>query len=142
MAFSPDGQWVATSSTYEQIARVRYIKGNQPEILLKGHSGKINSIAFSPNGNYLITASNDHTAKIWDRQGKLIRTLTGHRNDLTTAFFSPSGMTVVTASKDHEARIWNIYGSAIYEWLKNANIYRLTAEERQEFGLTPQSANK
>lgn len=44
------------------------------------HSGVVNSLAFHPAGNFLITASSDSTMKILDLvEGKLVYTLHGHK---------------------------------------------------------------
>jgi WD40 repeat protein len=54
----------------------------------------------------VVTASNDHTAKIWEvTTGKLLVTL-GHNNIVNHAEFSPDGRLVITASHDDMAKIW------------------------------------
>jgi dipeptidyl aminopeptidase/acylaminoacyl peptidase len=56
----------------------------------------------------LATASNDHTARLWDAQsGTEIAVLTGHTADVRSAAFSPEGRRLVTASDDHTARLWD-----------------------------------
>ncbi|WP_353961709.1 WD40 repeat domain-containing protein [Laspinema olomoucense] len=76
------------------------------ELDIKGHGDNIRSGDFSENGDYLLTASQDKTAKIWDKKGKLIYTLTGHREGVNSAYFSPDGQSVITASRDKTARVW------------------------------------
>ena len=57
---------------------------------------------FSPDGQRIVTASDDNTAGIWDAQiGERIVTLSGR-----TAVFSPDGRSIVTSDGD-TARIWN-----------------------------------
>jgi WD40 repeat protein len=64
--------------------------------------------AFSPDGQYVVTASLDGTSLIWDaRTAKLVRVLRGHSQPVTDAAFSPDGAHVVTVSWDKTARIWN-----------------------------------
>ena len=53
------------------------------------HESSINSIAFHPNGKYLISTSDDSTVKIWDiRMGSIMFTLYGHDGPVTAVSFS------------------------------------------------------
>ena len=33
---------------------------------LRGHTGLVSSLAFAPDGTWLVSGSRDHTAKVWD----------------------------------------------------------------------------
>ena len=60
--------------------------------VLQGHSGDLNSVAFSPNSEQLVTSSDDHTARLWDvLQGECIEVLTGHSAVVNSALFSWDG---------------------------------------------------
>ena len=73
------------------------------------HDEFIRSIAWSPDGSQLLTASWDTTARIWDAAtGRAVRVLEGHRGELMEAVWSPDGRRVATASRDDTARIWNV----------------------------------
>jgi WD40 repeat protein len=72
------------------------------------HNGWVNSVAFSPDGSRIATASNDHTAQLWDARtalplGKPMR----HDGDVVMVAFSPDGRRLATASKDGAARLWD-----------------------------------
>jgi WD40 repeat protein len=79
-----------------------------PFVELKGHTGTIFSVAFSPDGKKIVSASKDITARIWDAEtGKVLKKLEGHTDVLRAAVFSPDGKKIVTASGDNTARIWD-----------------------------------
>lgn len=60
--------------------------------------------AFSPAGEYVITASKDKTARLWDaRTCNPIGAALEHQGPVNAAAFSPAGERVVTASDDETA---------------------------------------
>ena len=76
----------------------------KPVVEFKGHSGDITSVAFSPDGRYVLTGSWDDTAKLWDTAtGREIRTFKGHSGDVVSVAFSPDGRYVLTGSRDDTA---------------------------------------
>ncbi len=80
-----------------------------PELLLVlKHNGPVGWATFSPDGRRFVTASTDHTAKIWNTaDGHLLATLRGHVDEVRFAQFSPDGQRLVTTSNDHLALVWN-----------------------------------
>jgi WD40 repeat protein len=74
----------------------------------KGHDGLIESIALSPDGKWLATASFDNTVKLWDYAGgKVLHTLKGHTNHVYAVAFSPDGKYLASGSEDKTIRIWD-----------------------------------
>ncbi|GLZ32236.1 hypothetical protein Lesp02_44240 [Lentzea sp. NBRC 105346] len=73
---------------------------------LTGHTGHVNTVAFGPDGRTIVTASHDHTARLW-RDGHEVAVLTGHGATVNAAAFSPDGTRVATASWDRTARLWD-----------------------------------
>lgn len=126
LAFSPDGQILAVEAW--KCIRCSNLAGSIPYgqesvQLLSVVSGKIvrtlfygtgdgpaiavSSVAFSPNGRVLATASRDKTIKLWDVQsGRLIRTLTGHTSPVYAVAFSPDGRTLASSSADLTFALW------------------------------------
>jgi WD40 repeat protein len=62
----------------------------------------------SPNGDYIVSASDDGTLKVWDADtGKEQRTLRGHTSDVTGCAISPAGDAIVSASWDQTLKVWD-----------------------------------
>ena len=78
-----------------------------------GHSDDITTVAFSPDGQYVLTASLDRTAKLWNRQGQELVTFSKHAGYIFDAAFSPDGQYVVTASDDATAILWTREGQPL-----------------------------
>ncbi len=78
------------------------------ELTLKGHSGGVRDVAFSPDGQRLASGSNDKTLKIWDSAtGKELFALKGHAGVVTSVAFSPDGQRLASASVDQTLKIWD-----------------------------------
>jgi WD40 repeat protein len=85
LVFSEDGQWLATGQC-NGIIQIWDLKHPNPKpLVLRGHEERINAIAFSPNGEYLVSASSDNTVRLQtvktealaqQLQNKLYRNLT------------------------------------------------------------------
>ena len=76
------------------------------EIARMTHDNKVNSVAFSPDGKYVVSGSDDDTARVWEAAtGMEIARMTydGHVNSVA---FSPDGKYVVSGSDDGTARVW------------------------------------
>ena len=82
------------------------------------HNGSILSIAFSKDGNHIITTSEDKTVKMWDvSTGQLIGNFIGHSDYVYSASFSPDNRQIISCSRDYTIRIWDVKTSQLQKKL-------------------------
>ena len=75
---------------------------------LIGHSGGRQLVAFSPDGNHIISDANSHTIRIWERGGATApRTLSGQSDWTRAVVISSDGKHIVSGSNDTTVRIWD-----------------------------------
>jgi WD40 repeat protein len=129
-AFSPNGQYILTASDkraylWNAATGKPFLgepKGNSggriagwwevttgtrlPELLQ--HDGVILAVAFSPDGQKLLTAGEDRTARLWETAtGRPLGKRLVHPGAIACVAFSPDGKMIVTGCDDHHVRLWD-----------------------------------
>ncbi|KIJ49058.1 hypothetical protein M422DRAFT_246866 [Sphaerobolus stellatus SS14] len=81
------------------------------EATLIGHSDKVYSVAFSSDGQRVVSGSSDETIRIWNAHtGELVSgSFKGHTGLVSSVAFSPDGQRVASGSHDKTIRIWNAH---------------------------------
>lgn len=139
VAFSPDGCFFAAAS-YESII-IWDFKTRKQMGSLKGHTSSVESVSYSHDGKYLVSASCDKTIRIWDVKAmkQIGNPLKGHTDYVFSSKFSPYGYDIVSASKDWSIRIWeNGAGNRkerLYKGIKVLSILLLLVQMAKEFSL-------
>ena len=74
-----------------------------------GHSGRVSSVAFSPDGTVLASGSDEGAIRLWDATTAraLGEPLLGHRGSVRKIAFSPDGRTIASGSWDGTVRLWD-----------------------------------
>jgi WD40 repeat protein len=68
----------------------------------------VQGVAYSHDGERIVSASADDTARVWDAEtGEELLTLAGHTSDVLSAAFSPDDDQIATASADGTIRLWD-----------------------------------
>ncbi|KAJ3082307.1 hypothetical protein HDU99_003071, partial [Rhizoclosmatium hyalinum] len=121
VAFSPDGKIIASGSGHRNLLWNTQVKISDKTVklwsvetgelhkTLEGHSGAVNSVAFSPDSKTVVSGSEDKTVKLWSVEtGKLSKTLEGHFSVVNSVAFSPDSKTVVSGSYDMTVKLWSV----------------------------------
>jgi len=108
--FSSDGALVATGGVFtgpDDCVKVWDVGTGECVKKLTRHAGNVFDVDFSPNGNLLVTASEDKTVKVWNWETeKCMQTLGGHGGRVFSARFARDGSMLATGSFDETARVW------------------------------------
>jgi WD40 repeat protein len=102
---SPDGKCVVSGGPTD--ARVWDAATGKAFGLPLRHESVVRAIAFSPNGNTILTGSRDPVARLWDAATGQLVGLLEHQGPVIAVAFSPDGRTLLTADEDGTARIWD-----------------------------------
>ncbi len=92
---------------------------------LIGHQGGVYGAAISPDNQFIATSSSDKTAKIWQKDGKLLHTLI-HPTTLRLLAVSPDSQLIITAGQN-----------ILYVWQKDGQLVKeIITDQETILGLT------
>ena len=78
-------------------------------VAVEGHTDNLTGAVFSPDGQFILTWSDDKTARLWDKNGMSVKTFFGHTAYVSDAVFSPDGQFILTASGGKTIRLWDAF---------------------------------
>jgi WD40 repeat protein len=123
VAFSPDGEQMATSDTNGSI-QIWNLKDGQQLALYLGHNSWVWDVAYSPSQPLLASCGQDHQVRLWDiHTGKCLKLMEGHTGIVGSVTFSPDGNMLASSSGDHTIRLWNVQTGECLQILHGHNSY-------------------
>lgn len=121
---------IAYGST-DATAEIRMISGNTisgVQERLLGHTARITSVNFHPDGSLLATASSDGTARLWDiSSGETVHTFSGHISSVRSVDFDGGGSLVVTGGTDGDVKVWDAGTGELQNTFSNGSNYEAAA---------------
>ncbi|KAL0397069.1 UNVERIFIED_CONTAM: Coatomer subunit beta'-2 [Sesamum calycinum] len=108
--FNPKDTNTFASASLDRSIKIWNLSSPDPNFTLDAHLKGVNCVDYFTGGDkpYLITGSDDHTAKVWDYQTKsCIQTLEGHTHNVSAVCFHPELPIIITGSEDGTVRIWH-----------------------------------
>lgn len=109
--------WEQNDPTVKVKAALRQaIYGLRERNSLTHHQDAVTCVGFSPDGQWIASASADNTIKLWNPQGEEIYSLQGHQERVASISFSPNGSVLASASADGNIKLWNLQGEEVYSF--------------------------
>ncbi|KZP30695.1 hypothetical protein FIBSPDRAFT_978725, partial [Athelia psychrophila] len=80
---------------------------------LKGHSDRVNTVAFSHDGTRIVSGSDDKRVRIWDTaSGGILKIIAGHKSGVAFATFSHDDTRIASGSQHGTVRLWDTINGA------------------------------
>jgi hypothetical protein len=96
----------------------------EPVQTLRGHSGSVFTVAWSPNGTQLVSGDSDGTIRWWKvSSGDCLRICKGHEGGVRSLRVSPDGRLLASSGNDGTIRVWNLQSAELLHTLRHDRPY-------------------
>lgn len=107
LTYSPDGSQLAVAFLGGSTFWLIDAQNGDRLQTFEGHIYRVNSLAFSPQGELLASGARDRTVRLWEvESGELLLTLLGHSDEVNSVVFSPDGDLIASGSEDGTVILW------------------------------------
>lgn len=117
--YAPNGNTIATAGGWtDNFVQLWDAQTGNHKITLTGHAKRVNSVAYSPDGNLIASGGTDGTVRLWDVTTRKQKPILNHTSWFNFLFqwlnvpvhsvaYSPDGNTVAAGSLDGRVRLWD-----------------------------------
>ncbi len=106
---APDGATFVAADVQGQTASLHDVRTGRRLATLRGHTGDVLAVGYSPKGDVVATGAADGTARLWSaKTGELLHTLRAHRGAVLTTKFDAAGRRLATLGTDQAVRVWDV----------------------------------
>jgi len=104
----PEG-WERHATTVEERRSIPFPQSDTPCLTtIFGHARMVTKCAWSPDGQRLLSCSEDKSLKVWDaKSGECLLTLPGHTEPVLACGWSPDGQRLLSCSEDKSLKVWD-----------------------------------
>ncbi|MBL8190674.1 MAG: AAA-like domain-containing protein [Acidobacteria bacterium] len=130
LAFSPDGERLVSAVTASNADGSRQVGAKvsvwdlktETELLTLDAAGaSFRAVAFSSDGQHILTGDSTGAAKLWSANGRLLRSFEGHSGDVVRVACSLDGKLLATSSVDQTVKLWDMATGAEVQTLRSQN---------------------
>ncbi|HEU4557954.1 MAG TPA: hypothetical protein VFS20_08900 [Longimicrobium sp.] len=129
-SFSPALRRMVTVMEDRRTAVVWDLASSRRLRTLTGHADNIRSVSLSPDGEHVVTASLDGTARVWNASGAASPVTLPHASGVSDARYLADGTRILTIGGGDTARVWSAGGGTV-----------ITVLQRPVSGVAAISAN-
>jgi guanine nucleotide-binding protein subunit beta-2-like 1 protein len=93
-----------------------------PTKRFEGHSGFVQDVTLSHDGEYALSGAWDHTVRLWStKNGDCRAVFRGHTKDVLSVAFSPDNRQIVSGARDNQIKLWNLHGECKHTFTEGAH---------------------
>ncbi|GAB4377904.1 MAG: NB-ARC domain-containing protein [Elainellaceae cyanobacterium] len=109
IAFSPDGQWLASASL-DSTLRLWKIPDGQPIHIFEGHTHDVFGLAISADSQWLVSTGKDYTVRLWNLQGgQNLKTWRGYTGGIHSLSLSSDDQLLASSGQSETIQLWHVH---------------------------------